>query len=108
MAGDPTYTPGNTANIGDNVGLYFCITDPDLDASHVTVSQYLLPDTINPYFPPETAVIQPQTSQSICYAHEPIAILGPAGQWNVKLVAKDAKGNRSAPVFTTPKLLTIN
>jgi hypothetical protein len=95
VSGDPGLTPIVSANIGSDVQLYLCLNDPDLDAETIHVTQYLLPDTINPYTTsPLTLTKQTQANQ--CYISGPIIVEGPAGNYEIVLEADDSKGNTSA------------
>ncbi len=87
--------------------MYFCITDPDLDASQVTIKQYLRPDLVNPHLPPNTLTLSPQSGANTCYIIN-TTITGPAGLWTTTLDVRDSNGNVSGPTVMLPDPFTVN
>lgn len=84
-----------------------CINDPDLDATQVTITQYLQPDMVNPHFPPPTLTLTAQTAANMCYTTAPLVVAGPAGTWSTTVNVIDAKGLSSGPTFTIPTAFTV-
>jgi len=85
-----------TYNIGDTANFYVYASDPDLDLSTLTVSQYYPHDSSTPYYGPDSVSLGSQpTADLIVYLITPITVEGPAGNWRIEFQLADAKGNES-------------
>jgi len=83
----------DTATVGQQVWLSISLTDPDLDAATLIISQYL-GDAL--YYGPDELDLPSQPSETtIFYLIQPVTVSGPAGGWRVVSQVEDEEGHLS-------------
>lgn len=90
------YEESYVYEIGDMVNFEVYASDPDLDMDTLYASQYLLPNTTEPYYPESTQLLPTQSdADMIYYLLEDVEIEGPAGNWRFCVYIVDERGNES-------------
>jgi hypothetical protein len=101
---DPAEKPIMTAEIGEELALFFCFCDSFIDVDYARLSLYYPFDAAQP-FEVENGKIE-QTEECECWYWGPLVPTPPTGKYCIRIEVRDQVKNWSLPADIEPFVVT--